>query len=109
MFKHDCQEHRLNVGVGLELWRTNYTTITGNNFTMNGVGMDIYRTTPKDWGLTLLIRTGSIEHNKMLCARAIRMGMQLKVSEGLIKDGKIIASETEEGHIQISWDEMDPS
>lgn len=28
-----------NVGVGLELWRTNYTTITGNNFTMNRVGI----------------------------------------------------------------------
>jgi hypothetical protein len=46
--------------------------------------------------LSQLIRTGSAQHNTWLAGYAISKGMRLKYSEGLIKDGKVIAGETEE-------------
>ena len=58
--------------------------------------VDIYRARPETWGVLLLIRTGSKEHNMKLCSRAISMGMQLSAKQGVIKDGKVIASKTEE-------------
>jgi DNA polymerase (family 10) len=43
-----------------------------------------------------LIRTGSKEHNIKLCQHAIDKGMKLSSEKGLMKDGKVIASKTEE-------------
>ena len=58
--------------------------------------VDVYRAKPSTLGINLLIRTGSAEHNTWLAGYAISKGMRLKYSEGLIKDGKAIAGETEE-------------
>lgn len=58
--------------------------------------VDIYRATPETWGVLLLIRTGSIEYNIMLCSRAKRMGMMLSAKRGLIKDGNVVASKEEQ-------------
>lgn len=44
---------------------------------VNGVIVDLYIATPETWATMLLIRTGSKEHNKMLCIRAQRKGMKL--------------------------------
>jgi DNA polymerase (family 10) len=60
------------------------------------VQVDIYRARPETWGVMLLIRTGSIQHNIKLCSRARAMNMMLSAKKGVIKDGKIIASRTEE-------------
>lgn len=62
----------------------------------------ILKTTPKKlkrntFGIHKLIRTGSAEHNQWLATYAITKGMRVKYSEGLIKDGKVVAGETEEG------------
>jgi DNA polymerase (family 10) len=60
------------------------------------VQVDIYKARPETWGVLLLIRTGSKEHNIKLCSRAKSMGLMLSAAQGVIKDGKVIASRTEE-------------
>ena len=57
--------------------------------------VDIYRASPETWGVLKLIRTGSTEHNIKLCSRARNMGMMLSAKDGVIKDGKVIASKSE--------------
>ena len=71
---------------GKKLMRTEYS----------GVQVDIYFATEENWGILLLVRTGSKKHNIKLCQLAIDMGMKLSSSKGLMKDGNIIASRTEE-------------
>jgi len=56
---------------------------------------DIYKARPETWGVLLLIRTGSKEHNIMMCSKARGLGMMLSAAQGVIKDGKVIASRTE--------------
>ncbi len=57
--------------------------------------VDFYRAKPSTFGIHLLIRTGSAQHNCWLAGYAISKGMRLKYSEGLIKDGRSIAGEDE--------------
>lgn len=64
--------------------------------TSEPVQVDIYRARPETWGVLLLIRTGSVGHNIKLCSRARSMSMMLSAKDGLIKDGKVVASRTEE-------------
>jgi DNA polymerase/3'-5' exonuclease PolX len=59
--------------------------------------VDLYRAKPSTFGVHLLIRTGSAEHNMWLAAYAILKGMRLKYSEGLIKENSVIAGEDEKG------------
>lgn len=59
------------------------------------IQVDIYKARPETWGVLLLIRTGSKEHNIKLCSRARAMGLMLSAAEGVIKDGKVVASRTE--------------
>ena len=80
------------VEVGQELARLKVPT----GATSEAIQVDIYRARPETWGVLLLIRTGSIEHNIKLCSRAKSMGMMLSAAKGVIKDGKVIASRTEE-------------
>jgi DNA polymerase (family 10) len=58
--------------------------------------VDFYRAKPSTFGIHLLVRTGSAEHNMWLAAYAISKGMRIRYSEGLIKDAAI-AGETEKG------------
>ena len=60
------------------------------------IQVDIYKARPETWGVLLLIRTGSKEHNIMLCSRAKSMGLMLSAALGVIKDGKVIASRSEQ-------------
>src|SRR5208283_1597704 len=59
--------------------------------------VDFYRAKPSTFGIHLLVRTGSAEHNVWLAGCAISKGMRIKYSEGLIKDNSVIAGETEKG------------
>jgi DNA polymerase/3'-5' exonuclease PolX len=59
------------------------------------VKVDFYRAKPSTFGIHLLVRTGSAEHNMWLASLAISKGMRIKYSEGLIKDGNVIAGEDE--------------
>jgi DNA polymerase (family 10) len=59
--------------------------------------IDFYRAKPSTFGIHLLVRTGSADHNMWLAGYAISKGMRVKYSEGLIKEGTVIAGETEKG------------
>jgi DNA polymerase (family X) len=59
--------------------------------------VDFYRAKPQTFGIHLLVRTGSADHNVWLAGYAISKGMRIKYSEGLIKDNSVIAGETEQG------------
>ena len=59
--------------------------------------VDFYRAKPETFGIHLLIRTGSAEHNCWLAGYAISKGMRLKYSEGLSRDGNPIAGADEKG------------
>ena len=59
--------------------------------------VDFYRAKPSTFGIHLLVRTGSAEHNMWLAGCAISKGMRIKYSEGLIKEGVEVAGETEQG------------
>ena len=57
--------------------------------------VDFYRAKPSTFGIHLLVRTGSADHNMWLAGYAISKGMRIKYSEGLIKEGSVIAGEDE--------------
>ena len=59
--------------------------------------VDFYRAKPSTFGIHLLVRTGSADHNIWLAGCAISKGMRIRYSEGLIKEGSVIAGETEQG------------
>ena len=60
------------------------------------IAVDIYIATPGTWAGILLIRTGSAEHNKRLCALAKIRGMCLHADgRGVTKDGIIKSGDTE--------------
>ena len=63
--------------------------------TSEPVQVDIYRARPETWGVLLLVRTGSREHNIKLCSRAKAMNMMLSAKDGVVKDEKVIACRTE--------------
>ena len=53
--------------------------------------VDFYRAKPETFGIHLLVRTGSADHNMWLAAHAYSKGMRLKYNQGLLKDEKAIA------------------
>ncbi len=57
--------------------------------------VDFYRAQPSTYGIHLLIRTGSAEHNMWLAGYAISKGMRVKYSQGLIKEDKVVAGDKE--------------
>jgi len=63
---------------------------------VRGIQGDLYCATEETWGMLMLIKTGPKEFNIELCKRAQGLGMHLNPQIGLIKDGKCIASRTEE-------------
>ena len=58
--------------------------------------VDFYRAKPETFGILLLIRTGSAEHNMWLAGYALSKGYRLKYSTGLMKDSIAVAGATEE-------------
>ena len=61
------------------------------------IQLDLYRATAATFGILLLVRTGSKEHNVFLCNLALSKGMRLLYSQGLVdKNGNVVAGKTEE-------------
>lgn len=58
--------------------------------------IDFYRATPQTFGIQVLIRTGSADHNMWLASYALSKGYRLKYSVGLMKEDVAMAGETEE-------------
>ena len=86
----------------LVLWIKAKPNCSGNNVIkaflpcQNGLfQVDFYRAKPQTFGIHLLVRTGSADHNVWLAGCAISKGMRIKYSQGLIKDNNIIAGEDE--------------
>jgi len=65
------------------------------------VQVDLYNATPKTFGIHKLIRTGSAEHNVWLARYAISKGFRLKYSEGILKEGSVVAGDTEESIFKV--------
>jgi len=63
---------------------------------VEGVQVDLYVATPETWGAILLVRTGSPEHNIRLCSIARSRSMKFSAARGVIKEGRVVASRTEE-------------
>jgi DNA polymerase/3'-5' exonuclease PolX len=57
--------------------------------------VDFYRAQPSTFGIHLLVRTGSAEHNMWLAGYAISKGMRIKYSQGLLKDSVVVAGADE--------------
>jgi DNA polymerase/3'-5' exonuclease PolX len=57
--------------------------------------VDFYRAKPETFGIHLLVRTGSAEHNMWLAGYAISKGLRIKYSQGLLKDEKVVVGEDE--------------
>ena len=79
------------------------TVLSGNKLikqNFRGVQVDIYGATENNFEVIFLIRTGSAEHNKLLCQKAIAKGLRLKFDLGLMSvagQGQNIVANTEEG------------
>ena len=76
---------------GQELIRCSYPS--------NGFQVDLYRARAETWGVILLVRTGSKDHNVKLCSLARSKGLKLSACEGVVTKegfGETIASRTEE-------------
>ena len=58
--------------------------------------VDFYRAFDNNFGIQELIRTGSADHNMWLAGYCISKGYRLKYSDGLLKDGQVVAGRTEE-------------
>lgn len=99
----------------IRVWRSNFDPVTekqGNELLVGyvphkamyfpdnhgtHVQVDLYRATASTWGIQLLVRTGSKEHNVHFCNLALTKGMRLQYSQGLVdKDGRVVAGRTEE-------------
>jgi DNA polymerase/3'-5' exonuclease PolX len=57
--------------------------------------VDFYRAKQETFGIHLIIRTGSADHNMWLAGFAISKGMRLKYSQGLLKEDKVVAGADE--------------
>ena len=90
--------------LGQELLRMKTKTINAGNQIIKTLylyddkyfQLDFYRATQNTFGIHKLIRTGSTEHNMWLAQLAISKGMRIKYSQGLLKDGQVVAGKTEE-------------
>ena len=59
--------------------------------------VDFYRAEPSTFGIHLLVRTGSADHNMWLAGQAFTKGMRLKYSQGLLKEDVAVAGADEAG------------
>lgn len=92
------------IGMELELMLSAKLTMKGDKIkrflvpTDKGyVQADFYRATLDTWGIYELVRTGSANHNIYIAKLAIRSGLRLQYSLGVVDSSKkIIASKTEE-------------
>lgn len=71
------------------------------------VKIDIFIPRPKNWGITLLVRTGSAEFSQAVAAHALRTGRKLD-DGGLLKYGVPVATDEEADafkHLGLLWTE----
>jgi DNA polymerase IV (family X) len=74
--------------VQIDIWIARHTTIEGDLLEQ--------RTVPGNFGSVLLCRTGSKEHNIDLINHAKSINLTWHPHDGVMKNGRVIASETED-------------
>ena len=57
---------------------------------------DLFSSTPTNFGVLLLSRTGSKEHNIWLCQRAEKLGRRLNPHHGVFEGRKLLSSASEQ-------------
>jgi DNA polymerase/3'-5' exonuclease PolX len=62
----------------------------------DGFQVDVYHARPETWGVILLVRTGSREHNVKLCTLAKSKGLKLSAAQGVLMGSEVIACGAEE-------------
>jgi len=65
-------------------------------FPLTGFQVDVYHARAETWGVILLVRTGSREHNVKLCSLAKGKGLMLSAAQGVVSNGQVVASRSEE-------------
>lgn len=58
--------------------------------------VDINRATEESWGMLVLAKTGSAQHNVWMAKEAQRLGMKFCPTRGLVRDGHCVAGRDEE-------------
>lgn len=79
-------------------------------FFAHGGTRDLIAPEPSNWGSVLLCRTGSKEHNIFLAQRAQELGYKWETMRGIVSDGRVVASESEEAIFEaLGMDFMPPA
>ncbi len=86
------QVFEMSNGVQLDLWIA-HAALPAKKDMFNVVEV---AAKPSNFGMLLLSRTGSYQHNIYLCQRAREMGMHMNPHAGITQAGIVVASETEE-------------
>lgn len=76
------------------------TILAGDKFVQQNykeTQVDMYRADKNNFEIIFLIRTGSANHNKMLCSKALAKGLKMKFDLGLIDSNKNVVANTEDG------------
>lgn len=91
-------EHAHEITSGDCVFRLQLTTgIQVDIYRAHGPMPDLFVPRPTNWGTLLLCRTGSAEHNILLCRHAKALGRSWNPHHGVFTaDETLIASETEE-------------
>jgi len=79
------------------------TTLAGEKFLQflfKEAQIDVYLAKDGNFEILLLIRTGSAEHNRMLCSKALQKGMKMNFILGLIDANKNVVENTERGILE---------
>jgi DNA polymerase (family 10) len=68
---------------------------------------DLFRPIPSNWGTLMVCRTGSAQHNIMLCQQAAKLGMKWDPHHGVFdQNGEWIAGVSEKdvfGALRVGW------
>jgi DNA polymerase/3'-5' exonuclease PolX len=74
----------------------------------SGLKLDLFLTTPENWGITLAIRTGSAEFSRALVTHALRIGMRAQHGALWGREGQPLPTPTEESVFEalgLEWRE----
>lgn len=77
--------------------------------TFDNFAVDIFSTTARNWGMTLLVRTGSAEFNKRAFTRFLQLGLEGHAYGGVTKGGVEIDCPDEETVFRLlGWEFAEP-
>jgi len=81
----ECDANKISSGQWIHRITMPWFPIIGDG----EVQVDIYRSSEANYGLLKLVRTGSYQHNIKLARHALKNGMRLFYSRGILKEGNL--------------------